>query len=52
MLGYFGDEERFDYEVYDELAFSHRHYYRLKSSAFYKLAFAMKVVVYMEVESA
>ncbi len=43
---YMNGEEVFDYAVYNELGMSHRHYYRLKSRAFYKLAFALEIEVY------
>lgn len=49
-MKFFGEEELFDYEVYTELCLSHRTYYRIKSSAFYKLALALKIVVYKEGE--
>ncbi|GCD83689.1 ArpU family transcriptional regulator [Parageobacillus thermoglucosidasius] len=47
---YMSDEEMYDYEVYNELGMSGRKYYRLKSRAFYKLAFALKIEVYRESE--
>ncbi|THD15357.1 ArpU family transcriptional regulator [Anoxybacillus ayderensis] len=43
---YMNGEGVFDYAVYNELGMSHRHYYRLKSRAFYKLAFALEIEVY------
>ncbi|WP_342365022.1 ArpU family phage packaging/lysis transcriptional regulator [Jeotgalibacillus proteolyticus] len=43
---YIQDEEMYDYEVYNDLGMSESKYYRLKSRAFYKLAFAMKIEVY------
>ena len=49
-MRFFGEEELFDYEVYDELGYSHRTYYRIKQSAFYKLALALRIVVYKEGE--
>lgn len=45
---YMGNEELYDYEVYNELGMSERKYYRVKGTAFYKLAFALKVEVYKE----
>lgn len=45
---YLTDEDIFDYEVYNELGFSESKYYRIKSDAFYKLAFLLRVVVYKE----
>lgn len=43
---YMNGEGVFDYAVYNGLGMSHRHYYRLKSRAFYKLAFALEIEVY------
>ncbi|MCJ7988934.1 ArpU family transcriptional regulator [Priestia sp. OVS21] len=43
---YISFEEKFDYEVYNEIGMSERGYYRVKGKAFYKLAFALKVEVY------
>ncbi|WP_245823542.1 ArpU family phage packaging/lysis transcriptional regulator [Metabacillus halosaccharovorans] len=43
---YLEDEETFDYEVYNEIGFSERRYYRLKARIFYKLAFILKIEVY------
>ncbi|QGH35157.1 ArpU family transcriptional regulator [Gracilibacillus salitolerans] len=43
---YLTNEDIYDYEVYNELGFSERKYYRVKSRAFYKLAFIMRVEVY------
>lgn len=45
---YIDPEEKFDYEVYNELGMSERKYYRVKAKAFYKLAFALNIVVYEE----
>ncbi|WP_370456090.1 ArpU family transcriptional regulator [Sporosarcina sp. ANT_H38] len=45
---YLQDDEMFDYQTYGELNMSERNYFRLKSRAFYKLAFALKVEVYKE----
>lgn len=42
------DENVFDYEVYNELGMSERKYYRVKSRAFYKLAFILKADKYLE----
>lgn len=41
----------FDYEIYRELGISDRTYYRVKSRAFYKLAFILKIEVYEEKEA-
>ncbi len=43
---YLDDDEIFDYEVYNEIGYSERRYYRLKSRIFYKLAFILKIEVY------
>jgi ArpU family phage transcriptional regulator len=45
------DKDVFDYEVYNNLGMSERKYYRIKSRAFYKLAFALKIEVYKKEES-
>jgi ArpU family phage transcriptional regulator len=47
---YMKDDDVFDYEVYGEFNISERKYYRLKSRAFYKLAFILKLEVYHEIE--
>lgn len=47
---YLQDNELFDYQIYRELNMSERNYYRLKSRLFYKLAFALKIEVYKEVD--
>lgn len=44
---YLEDEEVFDYNVYSEIHVSERKYYRLKSSAIYKLAFALRIECYL-----
>lgn len=46
VLGYLKDEPLYDYQIYSELNLSERQFYRLKASAFYKLAFILKVHVY------
>ncbi|TCT23375.1 ArpU family phage transcriptional regulator [Melghiribacillus thermohalophilus] len=43
---YLDQEERFDYEVYNDLGMSERKYYRVKARAFYKLAFILRIEVY------
>ena len=43
---YMGFEEKYDYEVYNELGMSERGYYRVKSRAFYKLLFILRIEVY------
>lgn len=45
---YMKEDEMYDYQTYAELNMSERNYFRLKSRAFYKLAFALKVEVYSE----
>lgn len=49
---YCGEEELFDYEVYEQMNLSHRQYYRTKQNAFYRLAFALRIVAYKEVVGA
>lgn len=39
-------DDVYDYEVYNELGYSERKYYRIKSRAFYKLAFILRIEVY------
>lgn len=39
-------DDVYDYEVYNKLGYSERKYYRIKSSAFDKLAFIFRVEVY------
>ncbi|MFD2628802.1 ArpU family phage packaging/lysis transcriptional regulator [Oceanobacillus kapialis] len=45
---YLQNEEVFDYEVYNDLGYSERKYYRIKARAFYKLAFILRIEVYEE----
>ncbi len=47
-MKYLGEEEIFDYEVYTELNFSHRHYYRIKAQALQKMGMALGIAVYEE----
>ncbi|WP_163102269.1 ArpU family phage packaging/lysis transcriptional regulator [Peribacillus alkalitolerans] len=47
---YLEDEEVFDYEIYNEIGYSERRYYRLKARIFYKLAFLLKIEVYKNEE--
>jgi ArpU family phage transcriptional regulator len=47
---YLSDEEIYDYELYNEMGMSESKYYRIKSRAFYKLAFALRIEVYKEEE--
>jgi ArpU family phage transcriptional regulator len=48
---YMTEDDVFDYEIYNDLGMSERKYYRIKSRAFYKLAFALKIEVYKKEES-
>lgn len=41
-------EEKYDYEIYNELGMSETSYYRERGRAFYKLAFAMKLKIFEE----
>jgi ArpU family phage transcriptional regulator len=43
---YMTEDDVYDYEVYNDLGMSERKYYRIKSRAFYKLAFALRIEVY------
>jgi len=43
---YLEGEETFDYEIYNDIGFSERRYYRIKARIFYKLAFILKIEVY------
>jgi len=45
---YLEDDAVYDYEIYNELGFSERKYYRIKARAFYKLAFILRIEVYKE----
>ena len=45
---YLSNDDVYDYEVYNELGFSERKYYRIKARAFYKLAFILRIEVYLE----
>ncbi|MDQ0269017.1 ArpU family phage packaging/lysis transcriptional regulator [Cytobacillus purgationiresistens] len=46
-LRYLGDEELYDYEVYNELGMSESFYHqKFKPRLFYKMALALKVAVY------
>ncbi|MBP1950272.1 ArpU family phage transcriptional regulator [Virgibacillus litoralis] len=44
---YLKSDDVYDYEVYNELGYSERKYYRLKARSFYKLAFILKIEVYL-----
>ncbi|MCF3941585.1 ArpU family phage packaging/lysis transcriptional regulator [Oceanobacillus alkalisoli] len=43
---YMAGDDVYDYEVYNDLGFSERKYYRIKARAFYKLAFILRIEVY------
>lgn len=45
-------DDVYDYEVYNELGYSESKYYKIKSDAFYKLAFILRIAVYKEVSEA
>lgn len=45
---YLSAEDAYDYETYNELGYSESKYYRIKSDAFYKLAFMLRIAVYKE----
>jgi len=48
-MRYMEDDEIYDYHVFNDLHMSERKYYRIKSSAIYKLAFALRLEVYVEI---
>ncbi|MCI1592474.1 ArpU family phage packaging/lysis transcriptional regulator [Heyndrickxia oleronia] len=49
VLKYLGDEELFDYEVYNELGMSESYYHKkFKPRIFYNMAFALRVEVYLK----
>lgn len=43
---YLGEDEVFDYEIYNDKGMSERQYYRLKGRIFYKLAFILRIEIY------
>lgn len=47
---YLSEEEMFDYEIYNEIGYSERRYYRQKARIFYKLAFLLRIEVYKQEE--
>jgi ArpU family phage transcriptional regulator len=49
---YMTEDDVYDYEIYSDLGMSERKYYRIKSRAFYKLAFALKIEVYKKKEES
>ncbi|MBD7937154.1 ArpU family transcriptional regulator [Cytobacillus sp. Sa5YUA1] len=49
IMKYLGEEELFDYEVYNELGMSETYYHKtFKPRIFYNLAFALRVEVYKD----
>ncbi|MFY0543643.1 ArpU family phage packaging/lysis transcriptional regulator [Brevibacillus sp. H7] len=48
LARWFGADDRTDVETYIQLNMTHASYYRTRSRAFYKLAFALGVEVYEE----
>ncbi|MEK4148932.1 ArpU family phage packaging/lysis transcriptional regulator [Robertmurraya sp. FSL W8-0741] len=51
IMKYLGEEELFDYEVYNELGMSEAYYHKkFKPRIFYNLAFALRVEVYKKKE--
>jgi ArpU family phage transcriptional regulator len=44
---YLSEEEVFDYILYNEMGMSEKTFYRFKARAFYKLALALKIEVYV-----
>lgn len=47
-LRYLENEDIYDYTIYHKLGYSERKYYRIKSSAFSKLALMLRLEVYKE----
>lgn len=47
---YMDPEEHFDYQVYNDLGHSERHYHRIKARAFYTLALILRIEVYDQVD--
>jgi ArpU family phage transcriptional regulator len=45
---YISEDDMYDYEIYNDLGMNERKYYRIKSRAFYKLAFALRIEVYKQ----
>ncbi|TYS68668.1 ArpU family transcriptional regulator [Sutcliffiella horikoshii] len=51
IMKYFGDDELFDYEVYNELGMSETYYHqKFKPRIFYKLAFILRIEVFESVD--
>jgi ArpU family phage transcriptional regulator len=49
---YLTDEDVYDYNVFSEMHLSERKYYRVKSGAIYKLAFALRLERYVDADGA
>ncbi|KRF58768.1 ArpU family transcriptional regulator [Bacillus sp. Soil745] len=47
---YLCEDEVYDYEIYNNIGYSERRYYRLKARIFYKLAFILRIEVYKKEE--
>lgn len=45
---YLNEESEFDYQIYNSMGLSERQFYRIKSRAFYKFAFILKIEVVKE----
>lgn len=45
---YLSEEDAFDYNVYSDMNLSERNYYRIKSGAIYKIAFALRLERYLD----
>lgn len=51
VMKYMGEEELYDYEVYNKLGMSESHYYKkFKPRMFYKFAIAMRIEVYKNIQ--
>ncbi|MED1954860.1 ArpU family phage packaging/lysis transcriptional regulator [Brevibacillus centrosporus] len=48
---WFGDDDLTDLDAYTELEMSHGTYYKYRAKAYYRLAFALKIEVYKNVET-
>nr|WP_238333142.1 ArpU family phage packaging/lysis transcriptional regulator [Brevibacillus laterosporus] len=52
MTRWFGEDDITDIEAYTELDMPHSTYYKYRGKAFYRLAFALKIEVYKNVETS
>lgn len=48
QLRYLENEDNYDYIIYHKLGYSERKYYRIKSNAFYKLGYMLRLEIYKE----